>query len=72
VLTVTHFADPDALRCTCEGGGHVACVHQAAVYLAKLEAQGLRPVLPAPPPAAHRRRWRGRQPVAGAPDRLAA
>jgi hypothetical protein len=46
VHTVTHFANPDELRCTCEGGTHVACVHRAAVYLAKLEARGLRPVLP--------------------------
>jgi hypothetical protein len=48
VHTVSHGADQDQLRCTCEGGAHVACVHRAAVYLAKLEARGLRPVLPSP------------------------
>jgi hypothetical protein len=47
VHTVTHFANPDELCCTCEGGAHLACVHRAAVYLAKLEARGLRPVLAA-------------------------
>jgi hypothetical protein len=43
VHAVSHSpASPEHLVCSCEARQHPACQHRAAVYLAKLEASGLR------------------------------
>jgi hypothetical protein len=43
VHAVSHSpAAPAHLVCSCEAKQHPACVHRASVYLAKLEASGLR------------------------------
>ncbi|MGH2367921.1 MAG: hypothetical protein ACRDI2_06970 [Chloroflexota bacterium] len=40
--TVT--VDAGVYRCTCKAAGHPACVHRAAVYLAKVQAKGAKVV----------------------------
>jgi hypothetical protein len=43
VHAVSHSpASPEHTICSCEARQHPACQHRAAVYLAKLEASGLR------------------------------